>query len=235
MNYLEKNKEIWSKENYQGENIESFVFRFYGRILKYEFGMSGEKNNKLLDWGCGSGANLSFFKSKGFDVYGVDMDEKSINRCKERMPDIKHHLKTIDPKPSEDTDYFGEKFDVIIATQSMYYLSKTDLQTLLKSLDKMLNPGGIVFFTMMGTESDMFFKDANKTKDEDGLWNLEYNYPRHSIKDYRIQILTEEELEETFNIFEKKHIGFYSEKFRQEEPKTFHHIFVGQKKEVSRE
>ena len=90
-NYLKKNSEYYEK-GYEAENIESYVFRFYGRILKHDFKMDGSKNEKILDFGCGAGSALNFFKSKGFNVHGVDISVKDINRAKTIMPDIKNNL-----------------------------------------------------------------------------------------------------------------------------------------------
>ena len=37
--YLQGNKDYWDK-GYVATNVESHVFRMFGRILKYEFGQS---------------------------------------------------------------------------------------------------------------------------------------------------------------------------------------------------
>ena len=65
--YLAGNNEYWQKP-YTADNVESFVFRVYGRILKYELGITGEKGEKLLDFGCGEGANLSYFNRLDFKI-----------------------------------------------------------------------------------------------------------------------------------------------------------------------
>lgn len=41
---------------------------------------------RLLDIGCGSGAKLLEFSQRGYDVWGVDVGEQSINNCKELLP-----------------------------------------------------------------------------------------------------------------------------------------------------
>ena len=228
--YLQKNKEYWDK-GYPAENVEEWVFRFYGRILKHEYGLDGKKHNKLLDFGCGQGTTLKFFKDKGFDVYGVDISKTDIDVAKKKMPDIKSHLKVIDSKPTEDMDYFnGVKFDVITGIQSLYYFNDTDLEVLTKALNKMLNPGGIVYFTMMGKESKMFWDNAKFVSD--GLYNVNFKYPRISAKNYYMSFIhSKKDLINKFKIFEKKHVGFYMQQYREEEPITQHHTFVGKKKD----
>ena len=70
--YLKDNLEYW-RQGYEAENVESFVFRPYGRILKAQLGIDGSNGENILDFGCGSGASLRFFKSKGFRVFRVEM------------------------------------------------------------------------------------------------------------------------------------------------------------------
>ncbi|KAB2952941.1 class I SAM-dependent methyltransferase [Heliorestis acidaminivorans] len=149
--YLEKNFEYWQR-GYFADNVESFVFRPYGRILKQQFSIDGSKQEKLLDFGCGQGAALSFFYSKGFDVYGVDISTVDIEQCRKRMPEIHNHFVVIDPKPNDSDVFFEGNYDVIIAIQSLYYYNNKDLQTRLTSLYKQLKKGGIIYATMMGTQ-----------------------------------------------------------------------------------
>ncbi|MFA6316472.1 MAG: methyltransferase domain-containing protein, partial [Elusimicrobiota bacterium] len=145
--YLLKNKEYWDK-GYEAENVESFVFRPYGRIFKWEFGLGGSRGERLLDFGCGAGAALRFFKGKGFDVYGVDISLTDIDRCQRRMPDIKSHFAVIPPEPSRKDRWFGGKFKLVIAIQAMYYYSNADMEERLWSLYDQMAPGGLIYATM---------------------------------------------------------------------------------------
>lgn len=61
--YLKGNLEYW-QEGYEADNVESFVFRPYGRIFKYEFGLDGSHGEKLLDWGCGGGQHFASLEQK---------------------------------------------------------------------------------------------------------------------------------------------------------------------------
>jgi len=68
-NYLQKNSEYYQK-GYDAENVESYVFRFYGRILKHDFKMDGTNNEKILDFGCGGGSALKFLNRKVLKFMG---------------------------------------------------------------------------------------------------------------------------------------------------------------------
>lgn len=106
---------------FDAPNPETYVFRAYGRIFKFELGLDGSGKQKLLDFGCGPGGNTNFFYKKGFKVYGVDLSQIDINRCKKRMPKIKKNFKMIDPVPSlEDRFFENTKFKIVTAFQSLY-------------------------------------------------------------------------------------------------------------------
>jgi len=210
--YLKGNQTYWQR-GYAAENVESFVFRPYGRIFKYEFG--------------GGGAALRFFKPKGFDVYGVDISEVDIEHCRRIMPDVADHFAVIDPKPRNDDVFFGGRFDLVIAIQSLYYLSEPDLAVRLRSLHEQMKSGALIYATMIGTGHYMY---AHSTEWKDGLRRVEYRSPRLTLDDYYVNFTrSEEDLARKFGLFERRHIGFYDAKYREDEGAGFHYTFVGQK------
>jgi cyclopropane fatty-acyl-phospholipid synthase-like methyltransferase len=224
-NYLKKNSEYYEK-GYEAENIESYVFRFYGRILKHDFKMDGSKNEKILDFGCGAGSALNFFKSKGFNVHGVDISVKDINRAKTIMPDIKNNLLIIDPKPKTDDYFFNGNFDFIISIQTLYFLSDTDLQVRLKTLYNMMKPGAYIYASMMGTKS-YFFEHSKPVGD--GLYEFNFSNDRIEYKNFYINFTkNKDDLEKKFSLFKKIYIGHYDRDYRNE-GSEFHYTFVGQK------
>lgn len=223
--YLAKNKAYYDK-GYEAENVESYVFRAYGRILKHDFGLDGSRGEKLLDFGCGSGASLRFFKSKGFDVYGVDISEVDIGRARSRMPDIKDHFLVIPPKPAASDRFFGGQFDVVVSIQTLYFLSDTDLQIRLKTLYDMMKPGAVIYASMMGTQA-YFSKYA--TPAEDGLSKIDFANDRITYKDFYVNLTKgEQDLERKFSMFKKVYIGYYDRNYRNE-GSEFHYTFTGQK------
>ena len=212
--YLKGKLKYWQK-GYEAENVESFVFRPYGRIFKFEFGFDGSRHEKLLDFGCGEGAALKFFKSKGFDAYGVDISKTSIQRCKEKMPDIAEHFQIINPKPKSNQIFFKGNFDIITAVQSLYYLSNKDLENALMSLWNNMKPGAIIYATMMGIKH-YTYKYSKKYKD--GLRKIDFSLPRITVKNYFVNFTTsEKDLIKKFHRFRKCHVGYYDDKYREDE------------------
>lgn len=225
-NYLDQTKDYYEK-GYEAENVESFVFRTYGRILKPELGLIGTRHEKILDFGCGQGAALRFFKTKGFDVHGVDIIEKEIRRCRELMPDIQDQFAVIPPVPSESEIFFGGGFDLVIAIQSLYFYCETDLQTRLASLHRQMKPGAILFATMMGTQHYWY---RHSSPHRDGVRKVEVDLPRVKLKDFFVNFThSEKNLVEKFGLFEKVHVGYYDACYHEEEGSTFHYTFMGRK------
>lgn len=224
--YFEKNQEYWDL-GYEAENVEGWVFRPYGRVFKHEFGLDGSKHERVLDFGCGSGAALKFFKSKGFDVYGVDISQPDINRCKSRMPDVADHFLVIPPEPSESDVWFGGNFDLVVSIQALYYFTFADYEKRIKSIYNMMKPGAYIYASMMSTKCWYY---ENSTPYKDGLRNVTIQNGRLNLKDYYIFFLnSEEELLEKFKLFKKIHVGFYSHKYSEKEGLDYHYTYIGQK------
>ena len=224
-NYLQNN-ETYYKNGYDAENVESYVFRAYGRIFKHDFGLTGKNHEKVLDFGCGQGSALRFLKSKGFDVYGADMSDKDLNVAREMMPDVANHFLTIPSKPVANKRYFDVDFDLVISIQTLYFLSDTDFKIALKNIYDSMKPGAIIYASMMGTRC-YFYNHAKPLND--GLYAINFKNDRIECNDLSITFVRDEnELREKFSLFKKVYIGHYDRNYR-EEGSEFHYTFVGQK------
>lgn len=84
------------------------VSRLLGVFLKVPAMPKWVENGKILDIGCGSGETLSLLQLAGWDVYGMDIDEKAIQVAKKRG------IKNVLVGPYERLlDYKDNYFDVI--------------------------------------------------------------------------------------------------------------------------
>jgi len=227
MSYLDKNKKYYEK-GYNAFNVDHSIFRFYGRILKPEFGMGGN-HEKLLDFGCGQGAGVNFFAMQGFNARGVDISSTDIAVAKTRYPYIAQKFSVCDPDPNKN-DYYGfpEDVSVVTAIQSLYLLSDSDFQTCVDKLYRSMRPGGVFFATMMGEGSKEYYD--NSTEFKDGLRVINYQNSRLEVEEfYMFFVRDEEELKQRFSMFKPVHIGHYSAKFRSDEGDGFHYTFCGVK------
>ena len=233
--YLNYNKNYWSQGVFDAPNPETYVFRAYGRIFKFELGLDGSGKENLLDFGCGPGGNTNFYHSKGFTVYGVDLSEIDIKRCKERMPAVANNFKIVRPEPSENDIFFpGISFKIITAFQSIYFYTNKDLETRLKSLYNQMDNGGIIYATMM--HQSCWYYDMSEPF-EDGLRLVKLNRvndknrPGLTTNDHYINFVKDEDdLKKKFHMFKPLHIGYYDGVYRNDERSEKHLTFIGIKK-----
>lgn len=224
--YFTGNKEYY-EAGYEAENVDHPVFRVYGTIFRDDFGIDGSRGEKLLDFGCGQGAAVNFFAGKGFEAYGIDISETDIRRAGERYTHIADRFEVISPKPKEDDVFFGGGYDVVVAIQSLHYLSDTDMKVRLKSLYDQMPDGAILFATMLGTQS--YYWD-HATPYEDGLYKITIDWDRVKVNDYYTTFVrNEQDLVRKFSLFQPVHTGFYTARFRSDEGEFFFYSFVGRK------
>lgn len=226
--YLHKNDEFWM-QTYYAPNVESFIFRFYGRILKFDYGIDGSKHEKLLDFGCGQGGALNYFDKLGFRCYGVDISENAIQVARKNIPRIPSgHLKVIDPKPDEHNTFFGGGFDVVISIQTLDFLSNSDFDKVIRSIYNSMKPGAKIYASMNGWQN--YFRTHGKYVG-DGLWRVKFKTRgnRYVYDTFLHFVKDKKEMRERFSLFKPVYLDYYDSSFR-EEGSEFRYTFFGIKK-----
>lgn len=223
--YLETNAAYWGGE-YDAQNVESFIFRFYGRILKFDYGIDGSNHERILDFGCGQGGALRFFDKHGFDVYGVDIAKNDIAAAQRRMPHIADHFQVIDPKPDEAQLFFGGDMDVVISIQTLDFLSNSDFDKAIRCLYNNMKPGAKIYASMNG--ESMYYRQHARYAD-DGLWHVKFDNGRVNYDLYLNFVKDKDEMRQKFSLFEPVYLDYYDSSFR-EEGSEFRYTFFGVKK-----
>lgn len=224
--YLKANLDYWSK-GYDAPNVESFVFRVYGRILRNLLPRGGHAP-AVLDFGCGAGATCAYFRSQGFEVHGVDISKVDIERCRARLPDSRDNFHIIPSRPAPAQRYVERDLELVTGIQSLYYVSDADMEICLQSLHDNLCPGGLIYATMMGPNNWYY---AKSTPSEGGMRRVEFSTPRLTVKDYYVNFTRDEaHLKQRFGMFEPLHIGYYDACYREDEGSDFHFTFVGRRR-----
>jgi len=97
---------------------------------------------KILDLGCGMGEPIAqYFIERSFDLTGIDGSKKLIDLAKKRFPNnrfIIGDMRKID---------LNEKFDCLIAWNSMFHLSQEDQREMFDLFSSHLKPGAMLAFT----------------------------------------------------------------------------------------
>lgn len=67
-------------------NLKQILSKLRFRPHSWPADIVSVKSKTLLDLGCGNGAKLLEFASRGYDIWGVDVDNNSINLCRKLLP-----------------------------------------------------------------------------------------------------------------------------------------------------
>lgn len=97
----------------------------------------------VLDVGCGNGIISRGVGSKGFNVYGIDISEKAIEKARAltSLPNVK-----FDVISAEQLVADGRKYDAVICSEVLEHLNQPE--KLLQTLYQSLNDTGILIVTV---------------------------------------------------------------------------------------
>lgn len=227
----ENNIDYWDGR-YFAPNVENFIFRFYGRILKFDFGLDGSGSQKVFDFGCGEGGALHFFHKQGFQVYGADIAENDLGIARNSWgSNFPENFETISPKPVRNQKYLSgvisdaQWIDVAISIQTLDFLSDTDCEIVLNNIYDQMKPGSIIFASFNGYQ--MYYRNHAKYL-EDGLWHVKFSNDRVNYDLNLNFIESKEKLIEKFHMFKPKYVDYYDSSFRNE-GSEFRWTFTGTK------
>lgn len=147
----------WGK--YPSENLIQFIARNFYKAKRDEI--------RILEVGCGTGANLWYISREGFQAYGVDGSAVAISRAKERIisEGLHANLQIVD---IVDLPFENDFFDAIIDNECVYSNNFENTQHIFKEISRVLKPGG-KFYSR--TFSDEMFIGEDPTE----IAELEYS------------------------------------------------------------
>jgi SAM-dependent methyltransferase len=101
----------------------------------------------LLEYGCGPGGDLIFYKSLNLKIYGIDISEEAVSSA-QNSANILGLNALFSVQDAENTNFENEFFDVVIGTGILHHL---DLHASLSELSRIVkNSGCCIFSEPMG-------------------------------------------------------------------------------------
>lgn len=99
---------------------------------------------RLLDVGCGEGADSVFFAKKGFSVTAIDKNTVSITRFRAYRKD--QHLSSISVLDRDVVKYGfpRNRYDVIIFLLALCCMKRSEFNSMLPAMKRAVKPGGII-------------------------------------------------------------------------------------------
>lgn len=132
------------------------LVRFMGRNFK-----NAEKNNvRVLEIGCGPGANVWFLHREGYAVSAIDISPTAIQLVSERLTTENRDCKS--PAPDlrvgnfETLMWADAQFDVVVDIFALYANTNEVIAKTLKEIARVLKPGGLFYTKLWGTNTTGF-------------------------------------------------------------------------------
>ncbi|MEH8164670.1 class I SAM-dependent methyltransferase [Aeromonas allosaccharophila] len=138
-----------SQRRYPNESLVGFMAAHY-------FSLSAEQRRscRILELGCGSGANIWMLAREGFDAWGVDLSPCGIALCRDVLAswNVQARLAvgSMTKLPYED-----EFFDAMVDVVSMQHLTLMQHQETIAEIHRCLKPGGRIFSYHLGRNSSV--------------------------------------------------------------------------------
>lgn len=139
------------------DNMDNEYVEYFGDDWEFikeisEFASCFDKEDKILDLGCGSGYITNYLVEKGLNATGIDFSSEMIKIAKKKYPKLNFLL---DDFLNIEKHFDEDSIDGLIAIYSLYFIPKEQFEVMLKSLSKVLKNGGLfLFVTQIGTGED---------------------------------------------------------------------------------
>lgn len=146
----------WGK--YPSESLIQFIARNFYKAKRDEI--------RILEVGCGTGANLWYISREGFQAYGVDGSAVAISCAKERIirEGLNANLQIVD---IIHLPFENDFFDAIVDNECVYSNNFENTRLIFQEISRVLKPGG-KFYSR--TFSDEMFIGTDSTE----IAELEY-------------------------------------------------------------
>lgn len=140
MNNIEEN--LMEKPEYlHMYTVEKKLWWYIGlrEVLHYFIEKTHLKNPKILDAGCGTGMNIKFLQSLGYDVEGIDLSSEAVELSKKRA------IKQVKPGSITDLDFPNKSFDIILNLDVLGLLDDELITKAIHEFYRTLKPDGYLF------------------------------------------------------------------------------------------
>jgi ubiquinone/menaquinone biosynthesis C-methylase UbiE len=139
-----------AQRRYPNEELCRFMGRRYFNLPR-----DRRAEVKILEVGCGSGANLWMIADEGFDAFGLDLSKEGVELCR-RLLNQKRLKATIVAEDMTATSLESGHFDAIIDVFSSNSLQENSYLDFVSETKRLLKSGGRFFSYTPSQASDAF-------------------------------------------------------------------------------
>lgn len=169
------------------------LVRFMGR----NFRNVDKASIKVLEVGCGPGANVWFFHREGFSVHGIDASPAAITIAQNRLTAENSNISNLSPDLRvgnfTNLPWPDKNFDVVVDIFAIYANTTPAIVQTLAEIHRVLKPDGLFYSKLWGTGCTGY---GEGTQIEDNTFD---DIPRGPCRDMGIShFFTRKEISEVF-------------------------------------
>lgn len=142
---------------YPNEELLRFMGSYY-----FPMPVSERKALRILEVGCGSGANLWMIAREGFEAHGLDLSAEGLQLC-EQVLSRWQVAATLKQGSMLATGYPDSHFDAVVDVFSGYCFDEKDFNIYLDEVKRILKPGGR-FFSYAPSKNNDSFRDPGPSR-----------------------------------------------------------------------
>jgi SAM-dependent methyltransferase len=168
-----RNLEAWDRTfrardwgRYPAEDLVRFIARTFGAV-------DDKSKIRILEIGCGPGANLWYLAREGFSIAAIDGSQTALDQALTRMQmdGLHRAAESIDLRQGNFAvlPWPDEVFDAAVDVESISANNNEVIQATIADAYRVLKPGAVLFAKMFGTETTGF--DTTKQFEPNTLRN----------------------------------------------------------------
>lgn len=145
-----ENKKGYEKADYEERYRKNRKVRPKEKELFQQFFDLIQNHGKVLDLGCGTGLPFDkYILENNFDVLGVDIAEKHVEKAKENVPEAE-----IVQGDFFDLELEKKTISGLVSFYAIFHVPRKEHEKLFSQIYDWLEPGGAILVTMGNEETD---------------------------------------------------------------------------------
>ena len=132
--------DVYFKKHFDEKEFDKYVNMFASLL---------SNKAKVLDAGCGPGGETKKLRNKGFNVIGIDISEKMLEKARQLVPN--GNFKYMDIMT---LDFPNKYFDGIWSARTLIHIPTEHLKKTIAGFKKVLKPNGIICLIVLGGKGE---------------------------------------------------------------------------------
>lgn len=144
-------KGMGAQRRYPNESLIQFLASHFFALPQTE-----RAAIRILEVGCGSGANLWMVAKEGFDSYGVDGSAAGLDLARAQLREAWGVTADLRQGQFARLPHEGQCFDAVVDVVSLQHINLDDSRRALREIVRVLKPGGAFFSYRLSDHSVMY-------------------------------------------------------------------------------